>query len=293
MSRNSGVSRTLSALLLILAAVSSSMVFSIVMYMPTQTDLSIYNTGWNGLSRVFHDLDAHYLPSINIVMGSEAETIIFMPLKRLIGDEEFEGLRSYLEKGGVLAIFDEEGYSNDFLSWLGAGLKVSGVAVLDEISKYRSRFMPLARYTENSSLTVALNVPSYLEVGGGGAEPILITSPYAYADSDGDGYYTLGERRGSFTVGARLGVGNGTLYVFSDVSMLINEMYEFKGNKVFLSALVGGRRLYVDQSHIEAGLLDKLKYRLEVIATTELSRLSIILLLIATSMVVYYVYREH
>lgn len=254
-----GVRARVAALFAVAAVVAVGL--AVAAAAPTRTELSVYNTGWNGLSRLAGDLKAAVLSNLTEARGLDpGSTAIIAPLTRPLTPGEVEALANYTMRGGLLVVLDEEGYSTPLLEALGVGIRVQANAtVLDQVFNVNgSRFHPLAS-TPQGGFTVALDEPRPLAVGPG-AGVLLETSPYSYIDEDGDGSYTPGEPLGPVPVAAEAEAGQGRVVVIADTGAFMNHLYP--ANAPFIRRLVDARSLAIDQSEQLHHPLDRLRYSL-------------------------------
>ena len=229
---------------------------------PTSTELSIYNTGWDGLSRLATDLGPAILSNLTQASSLDpASTALIVPLIRPLTAAEVEALSNYTLSGGLLVILDEAGYSAPLLEALGVGVRVEvNATVMDQVVNLNgSRFHPLAEQP-GGGLRVALDKPRPLEVTRG-SDVLLETSPYSYIDIDGDGYYTPGEPLGPVPVAVRARVGLGEVVVIADTGFVMNYLYA--ENAAFIHAVIGDRAPALDQSVQLRHPLDRLRHSME------------------------------
>ena len=228
---------------------------------PTSTSLSIYNTGWNGLSELNEDLQPGILSNITQVGNLDPhDTVVIAALTRPLNTLEVDELIDYVSRGGVTVILDDSGYSNIILEALGSGCRVwGGAAILDGVYRLGSSYHPLAYW--EGGYSVALDAPRPINASEGcGAKALLVTSPYSFIDSDHNGYYTPGEERGPHIVGVRLSVGEGALVIVGDTGIVMNQLYT--RNAGFIRELIGDRTPYLDQSSQLGHFMDYIKYKI-------------------------------
>lgn len=238
-----------------LALTVSTLALSLAFYAPTPTPLSPYNTGAGGSSGLVGLLGASVFRVSEGVPGG-AGTVIVLAAGPLEG-EAVDRYLGFVEAGGVLVVFDEEGYSNPLLSRAAPGASVTGVGVLDEVYKYGDRGEIRARHGLAGGGYLHLDGASAVEAGG--ADVVAWSSTFSYLDLDGDGYYSPGEPLGRQPVAIRVGYGEGAIYVVGDLDVASNRLVGDAGNPVFLRSLVRGR-VYLDLDAVGPSRLDLAKY---------------------------------
>jgi hypothetical protein len=99
-----------------------------------------------------------------------------------------------------------------------------------------------------------MNYPSSVVVKNSSAEVLARSTVASWLDVDGDRLQDLGEPRGPFTLLAREPMGDGTVMLLADPSLLINGMAEHLDNAVLAGNLLSELGLlrtavYFDESH--------------------------------------------
>lgn len=242
---------------------------------PTRTELSIYNTGWNGLSKLARDLNPIILSNLTEAGGLDpGSTALIAPLTRPLAPVEVEVLANYTLGGGLLVVLDEQGYSAPLLAALGVAARVEANAtVLDQVYNLNgSRFHPIAE-PPSGGFRVALDKPRPIEARAG-VEVLLETSPYSYIDADGDGVYTPGEPLGPAPVAVTAVAGAGELVLVADTGVAMNHLYPV--NAPFLRHVIGDRQPALDQSWQLRHPLDRLRHSLEAARAPEAISLALL-----------------
>jgi len=210
----------------------------------SSSDLSIFNTNWNGLSE-FAKLVAEkrevrpiFYP-YNIAEVGELRGVILIFASEIdFSQAEAEELKKFLENGGTVFIADDFGKVNSLLEKLGVRARFSDKAVKDIFYSKNEKFPVVVKIppelSKNAS-SLKLNVPSVILA----AEGEILTSKAAY----------LG-RMGEYAIMAEIKYGNGRIVLFSDPSAFMNEM--IKENKNFSINLIdylGTGTFYFDEAH--------------------------------------------
>ena len=162
-------------------------------------------------------------------------------------------VRRFVERGGTLVVAEDFGANgNALLAAVGADARVDGRIVRDEREYYREPAMPVASNVTNRSAVGAdrLTLNYGTVVRPGDAEVLVRTSEFAYLDANRNERLDDAESLASRPVVTRERVGNGTVVVVSDPSVLINAMLDRPGNRAFARALFDGHdRVLLDYSH--------------------------------------------
>jgi len=242
----------------------------------TTEDFSIFNTGWNGTSQlaVLTYETGKFVPSFKTETSGTDITIAAMGLSELALDpatdavaivgpsddfSESEGqlIGAFLRAGGVVLVADDFGSGNSLLESVGAASRFSGKLVIDLSFEKKPQFpvcydLRVDDLTRNVSL-LQLNYPSSITLGAG-ASGLAFTSSASWLDNNGNGLQDYGEPWGPFPVIAKEQVGQGTLVLLSDPSVLINGMRELLDNARFADNLVSyisssRTGVFFDESH--------------------------------------------
>lgn len=243
----------------------------------TSADFSIFNSGWNGTSKLAvatYKL-GKFAPSFTVKSsGSELTVeqvgldkislaprtdalIIIGPTKsfttlegRIIGD--------FVRNGGVLLLADDFGTANSLLIGMNATSRFSGDLVMDLAYEKQPEFsvcfdLKQDPLTHNVT-TVLLNYPSSLVLSGNSSEVLARSSVASWLDTNGDRLQEWGEPRGPFPLLARENLGSGTVVLLSDPSVLINGMGKNLDNAALATNLMDyicrdRSSVYFDESH--------------------------------------------
>ncbi len=222
---------------------------------PSPTPYSPFNTGGRGYSGLRDLLGASVL-----IEGAQGASTIILPLAHDLSPADASTLRDFVLGGGTLIILDEGGHSSKFLNdYLNLSIAVGDSPIYDYVANYRGN---------GSVVTVNVSVsgeeylcyfgsPTFIVIGGG-AEVLGRTSPYAYADLDGNGYFSLGDSFGDWAVAISAKVGEGRVYVLGDLDIFSNAMIGVGDNAALAKTLVNGHpAIYL--GGINASLLDEMK----------------------------------
>ena len=264
-------------------------------------EFSRYNSGWNGTSLFFGDLEGR-----GAVMITDLPRILDYPGSRLLilapdqafTPEDLGTLRSYLAGGNTIVLADDTGAGNPLLAGIGAGTRLlpGNLSSLDFFlwDARTGRYQPssvIGSVTRGDTLTagvevIYLNRPAAVE----GGEVLAETSLMSWMDENGDRRISPGETLGAYSVLTRERVGAGTLYVLPDPSVFTNGMVQLSGeqnNTLFLSHLADAPVLLVDQSHSRTGEAGDL---IPLLATARSTRVIEILMVGMISILIAYLF---
>jgi len=227
----------------------------------TSADFSIYNSDWNGTSNLAimtYEL-GKFVPTFRVESsGTEISVaqigldsvdldprtsalVIIGPTKEFT---EAEGaiLETYVREGGRLLLADDFGTGNGLLEAMGATSRFSRDLVMDLAYEKQPEFTVLFdlrtdALTRNVS-TLLLNYPSSLTIDAATTDALAYSSIASWLDTNGNRLQEWGEPRGPFPMLAREGMGNGTIILLSDPSVLINGMNAYGDNSQFSSNLI-------------------------------------------------------
>lgn len=252
--------KNIRALTWIAGIVIIAAMFLLVVHLSSNNmEFSRYNSGWNGTSSFFFDLDRHHVSDIrdpDQLYGHPGNTtLLIIAPHRAPTTEELGAYAIYLRDGNTIFLADDFGSGNAIL----AG--ISRITILPGNLSSLDRAYPdpysvvVYRAVNDSPLnlpeSLALNRPAGIE----GGSSLVLTSVMSWNDANGDKRYTRGENMGTFPVMTMESVGNGRIIVFSDPSIFINSMYtqsENGNNRIFIRDLT---------SRDDAVLIDQMNSR--------------------------------
>lgn len=243
----------------------------------TTADFSIFNSGWNGTSRLAvstytagkfaptfvvqstgTDLEVLQMELREFELDSDKSALVIIGPTEEYTQAEGEYVGNFVRAGGILLLADDFGTGNTLLSHMGAACRFSNNLIID-LAFQKSAEFPVCFDLEEDPLTsnvtsLLLNYPSSVSLNLSVAEGIAWTSVASWMDENEDRMQDWGELRGPFCVLARESMGNGTLILLSDPSVLINGMREHMSNDVFAENLVeeissGRETVLFDESH--------------------------------------------
>lgn len=245
------------AILVVLAALSS--LVAVVAYVPSPTPLSPWNTGWQGTSVLREALGARIATSPSQLACGDF--IVVIPTRNLTTGEA-EALGKLAECGAIVLLADPHGYSSPLLEKLDIHVVFHGEQVFDQVSSYGERWLLLTRTPDGLELVVpnATRVELLTEPG-----LLLRTSSYAYADTDGNGFYDTYDPMGSYPILAGWKTGQGEVVLVPSQLFPVNRYIVLADNTAFMQRMAGNRTLVIYLGATGLALVDKAKYALYTI----------------------------
>ncbi len=240
-------------------------------------DFSIFNSGWNGTSDLAMatyksgkfapsfvtkatgtDIDVVQLGFERLALNATESSLVVIGPSLSFSAADGGIVGDFVRGGGVLLLADDFGTGNQLLTAMGASTRISGQLVMDLAFDKKPEFSvcfdlradPLTRNVSS----VLLNYPSSLMVDPSTTKTLAYSSIASWQDMNGNNERDLGEPTGPFPVLAREKLGNGTVIVLSDPSVLINGMAKNLNNSAFdenvISEICTGRAsVFFDESH--------------------------------------------
>ena len=275
----------------------------------TNSDFSIYNTDWNGCSKLTertHTL-GKLLPSIS-VKNSDAEimvvhnsfinydleanssSILIIGPSLAFSDEEAIYIQDFLLDGGKVLLADDFGTGNDLLKKINATSRFSSSLLIDLAYEKKPQYgviFDLEDHPITANVSrILLNYATTL-IAGKNATVLARSSTGSWLDSNMNGRMDENEKKGPLPVLAVESYGNGELILISDPSILINLMYKYLDNSIFDDNLLGylgdGKDvMLIDESH-----RDEITFIFFAVAVTStLQKVGILLLVVVTLFIV-------
>lgn len=252
----------------------------------TQSDFSIYNTGWNGCSdlavRTYQT--GKFTPNVRLSNGKEMEvvqkeinsyeiepnssSILFIGPDQSFNGPEADYVHRFMLQGGNVLLADDFGTGNSLLNELNTTSRFIGSPVLDLSFEKQPKFsvvFDLAEHpmTENVS-SVLLNKPTAISKDAN-ATALMKTTQGSWLDKNNNGSKDQDEDYGSYDVMTVEDYGLGKLVLLSDPSILINSMRDELDNRQLgnnlLNFITEDRESVVfDESHREMSVVYTIVY---------------------------------
>jgi hypothetical protein len=217
---------------------------------------------WNGYSEIEHDLNATILYSPLTILKQyswHSTCLILIPYKPY-NISELTTLKNFIYNGGTVLLLNDYGYGNTILDFLDAPVRFDQNGMLiDPLFNYKSGRLPkILNFfddpsTENISYIV-LNHASIIDILNSRAEILAESSSFSYFDRNLNDIYDEGEPVGPFPVFVKFRYGDGTVYVLSDPSILLNSMIKLGDNAKLIENIAKNRIVLLDQYHLKMNI---------------------------------------
>jgi hypothetical protein len=254
----------------------------------TDLEYSRYNWEWTGTSGFFALLeqhDARDITSYTALEGRNDTLFLIISPDAAFTPAEMTSLSSFLDNRNTVFIADETGAANDLLGSLGSSISIipGNLSSVDvEYSDPRSVMAyPKGEDPVIANIsTVVLNRPAAVS----GGDILLSTTIFSWIDVNGDGRIDAGEQLSSYGVLSREPIGNGTLYVLSDPSIVANGMLQARlsgENSLFIDHILTLRPIvFIDQSHSRTAGADEVLILANFVKSSMIFKISLLILTI-------------
>ena len=247
----------------------------------TSADFSIYNTGWNGCSRLAVRTyeTGDFTPNLRLANDREIEvtqrslleysvvpnstSMVFLGPNQDFGTEEIEYLEEFLMDGGKVVLADDYGTGNQLLSGLNTSSRFAGETLFDLSFEKNPEFSVVYDFRDHALTQdlsfVMLNRPTYLRLGSE-AVPLMNTTEGSWVERD-DGDHRIGKS----PVMSVEPYGDGELILLSDPSIMINSMLDRLDNEILMMNLLDyisedRTDIIIDESHREMSMVFRMVY---------------------------------
>lgn len=255
----------------------------------SSNDFSIYNSGWNGCSRLARRTyeSGKLIPNLRLDTGEElgvvqsdlasydllpeSSALVILGPEITFDDEDIAYIHRFLEQGGKLLLGDDFGSGNSLLRGLEQTDSLFQPYPVLDLSFDKNPQFGVAYDIKGHEITrgvahLLLNKPAAIRPGEG-ADALVYSSRASWLDENLDGQMDLTEPRGPFPLLTVESYGNGTLILLSDPSILINSMLDQRNNDILarnlFSFLVRGRTsILFSESHQDISTAYSLIYYL-------------------------------
>jgi len=253
-------------LILTVAAITLLGVYLVAVLVPPADDFSPYNSGWNGLSKAVSILGAR-LVSLNDLKTYRPNklAILVVGVEKPITLQQCKILKRLVLHGATIVVMDETSNVNQLLDCLGVGARVGRGVIVDHLHYMIDPRLPIAKLelANKHTAKLYLNIASPIEKVGSKDSCIGYTYETAFVDLDNDGELDPEEPSGKLCICYRESLGNGTVYLFSDSSILINAMIDEMDNFNTFKTITGNRTVVIVTDFWNISLHTKLTMMLE------------------------------
>lgn len=243
----------------------------------TTTDFSIYNTGWNGtsdlaisayksgklnptfqLSTTGSDMEVTHMPLTSFDLIPDKSSLIVIGPTLDFTDAEGRMVGDFVRAGGKLLLADDFGTGNSLLRGMNATSRFSGELLMDLAFDKQPQFPLCFDINVKSNITgfvstLLLNFPTSITVDWG-TSVLAWSSIASFLDVNGDHLHDWAEPFKAHPLIAVEHMGDGSILLVSDPSMLINSMLDQADNRIFannsMAFLSEAReKIFFDESH--------------------------------------------
>lgn len=219
----------------------------------TDAELSRYNTGWNGTSSFYDQLErsgSNPITSYPALLSTPPNTFIMVEPHSAPKEEDKNSIRHFVTNGGTLIVIAKKESANTILEAAGSSVRIHESKLSSMDMEYDDPRMVIAYQAQEHNLledvkSIALNQPSTVT----GGEALLETSSISWIDTNNNGIADGAEKLGKETVMVREIVNDGEIIVLADSGILINSMdftVSERDNAQFRTNLVTSKQLSYD-----------------------------------------------
>ncbi len=240
------------------------------------SDFSIYNTQWNGCSRLametyetgkFTPLLSYNTSTLTPIQYSFVDyecspqntSICIIGPQKSFTRQDADYIHWFLTNGGIVFLADDFGSANTLLQQLNTTTRISNKLLLDFSFEKNVSFVVLYNFqqdrqfiTQNLS-RILTNYPSSLNVSQN-ATILVNSSNFSWLDTTYNGKYDTEEEKGPYPLLSIENYERGTLIVCSDPSIFINSMRPYADNLLFIEQMLVSLTkdrdsIIIDESH--------------------------------------------
>jgi hypothetical protein len=252
-------------------------------------EFSRYNSGWNGTSQFFSDLDRNRVVEISdpehLSSYQTNATLLIIAPGRKPTVKEGASYRAFVERGNTIILADDFGTGNATLRAIGSHIDLQPVSLASVDREYADSYLVVVYNSENGTplenvKKLLLNRPVPLN----GGTVLVRTSIMSWIDTNSDRRITGNEELGSFAVISSENIGRGRIIVIADPSIFVNSMYaeeQRSDDRLLIRNIVNQRDVVlIDQMNSRTRYAEGLNEILHVIRTNVLVELVIFAVLL-------------
>ena len=259
-------SRLIGLVIILVALVSLA---SIWLYPSVQAFMAS-NTMWNGINKFSRAYNVQNIDSVAALpTDPKQDVLIVVPYTHFSTDELIQ-MKQFVENGGELILMDDFGYGNSFLEYAGVPARFDNTSLLDPLFNYKNEYFPRildfnAGVTGSGIKLIAFNHGTALS-GVSQSQALAWSSNMSFLDTNQNGNLDPGEPKGPFVVAASISLGEGTIDLVSDSSLIMNAAAGSNDNNAFVNYLMNSNgtpaKVLFDRSHVTKSPLDASKIKL-------------------------------
>jgi hypothetical protein len=242
-----------------------------IWFYPSVQAFMASNTMWNGINKFSKEFNVQNIDSFAALpVAPKQDVLIAVPYVPYTTDELAQ-MKQFVENGGKLVMMDDFGYGNSFLEYAGIPARFDNTPLLDPLFNYKNEYFP--RILDfNESVTgsgikvIAFNHGTALS-GVSQSQALAWSSSMSFLDTNQNGNLDPGETQGPFVVAASISLGEGTVDLVSDSSMIMNAAAGSNDNNAFVNYLMTSNgtpaKVLFDRSQVTKSPLDASKIQLD------------------------------
>jgi hypothetical protein len=242
-----------------------------IWFYPSVQAFMASNTMWNGINKFSKEFNVQNIDSFAALpVAPKQDVLIAIPYVPYTTDELAQ-MKQFVENGGKLVMMDDFGYGNSFLEYAGIPARFDNTPLLDPLFNYKNEYFP--RILDfNESVTgsgikvIAFNHGTALS-GVSQSQALAWSSSMSFLDTNQNGNLDPGETQGPFVVAASISLGEGTVDLVSDSSMIMNAAAGSNDNNAFVNYLMTSNgtpaKVLFDRSQVTKSPLDASKIQLD------------------------------
>ncbi len=214
--------------ILVVAALVLAGIVTLSYLSSTDAELSRYNSGWNGTSAFYDQLErtgSTAITSYSTLRSAPPDTLILVEPHSLPEEEGEDSIRQFVRNGGTIILIAKNESANGILEAAGSTIRIHESALSSIDMEYADPRMVIVYPAQDHRLlknveSIAMNQPSTLT----GGETLLESSVISWIDKNSNGRADGTETFGKEPVMAREFLEDGEIIVLSGSGILINSM---------------------------------------------------------------------
>ena len=242
-----------------------------IWFYPSVQAFMASNTMWNGINKFSKEFNVQNIDSFAALpVAPKQDVLIAVPYVPYTTDELAQ-MKQFVENGGKLVMMDDFGYGNSFLEYAGIPARFDNTPLLDPLFNYKNEYFPRildfnASVTGSGIKVIAFNHGTALS-GVSQSQALAWSSNMSFLDTNQNGNMDPGEPQGPFVVAASISLGEGTVDLVSDSSMIMNAAAGSNDNNAFVNYLMTSNgtpaKVLFDRSQVTKSPLDASKIQLD------------------------------
>ena len=242
-----------------------------IWFYPSVQAFMASNTMWNGINKFSKEFNVQNIDSFAALpVAPKQDVLIAIPYVPYTTDELAQ-MKQFVENGGKLVMMDDFGYGNSFLEYAGIPARFDNTPLLDPLFNYKNEYFPRildfnASVTSSGIKVIAFNHGTALSAVSQ-SQVLAWSSSMSFLDTNQNGNLDPGETQGPFVVAASISLGEGTVDLVSDSSMIMNAAAGSNDNNAFVNYLMTSNgtpaKVLFDRSQVTKSPLDASKIQLD------------------------------